>query len=84
MSEVVRDYESRVVDSEGNTYTARAMGNAMADRPWFGWLEFQSLAEPLRVLRTDRETTQPSRDALQYWASGIEPIYLAGAFTRAR
>jgi hypothetical protein len=30
------------------------------------------------------ETTQPDRAALEYWASGIEPIYLDGALARAR
>src|SRR5205814_6429032 len=36
------------------------------------------------VLRTDRETTQPNRAAIAYWASGLEPVYLEGAFDRAR
>jgi len=35
------------------------------------------------VLTTERETTQPSREALLYWATGLEPIYLEGAFARA-
>lgn len=33
--------------------------------------------------RTRRETTQPSRDALRYWATGLEPTYLQGALERA-
>jgi hypothetical protein len=49
---------------------------------WEGWLEFLPLdgGEPLC---TGRETTQPNRDALAYWASGLEPIYFEGAFERA-
>ena len=34
-------------------------------------------------LATPRETTQSSRQALVYWAGGLAPIYLEGAFTRA-
>ena len=33
--------------------------------------------------RTDRETVQPDRDAVVYWAEGLEPLYLDGAFERA-
>jgi hypothetical protein len=31
---------------------------------------------------TDRETTQSSREAVAYWATGLEPIYLEGALKR--
>jgi len=34
-------------------------------------------------LATPRETTQSNRQALEYWANGLEPIYLEGAFSRA-
>jgi hypothetical protein len=36
-----------------------------------------------RELRTGQETSQPNRDAVAYWAGGLEPIYFEGAFTRA-
>jgi hypothetical protein len=35
------------------------------------------------VRRSPVETTQPNREALTYWASGIEPVYLEGALERA-
>jgi hypothetical protein len=35
------------------------------------------------ILSTSRETTQPNRQALIYWATGLEPVYLEGAFERA-
>jgi hypothetical protein len=35
------------------------------------------------VRRSPVETTQPNREALAYWASGIEPVYLEGALERA-
>ena len=34
-------------------------------------------------LATLRETTQSNRAALEYWARGLEPIYLEGALVRA-
>jgi hypothetical protein len=36
------------------------------------------------TLRTEQETSQPNRVAVEYWASGLEPIYLEGAFARAQ
>jgi hypothetical protein len=35
-------------------------------------------------LTTGVETTQPNAEALEYWASGLEQIYLEGALKRAR
>jgi hypothetical protein len=34
------------------------------------------------ALRTRRETTQPDREALVYWATGISGTYLEGALAR--
>lgn len=48
---------------------------------WEGWIEF--IDPDAEVLRTPRETTQPDRRALEYWATGISPTYLEGAFVRA-
>jgi hypothetical protein len=36
------------------------------------------------VLVTQQETSQPNRAALEYWADGLEPIYLEGALARAQ
>jgi len=36
------------------------------------------------VLRTEQETSQPNRAAIEYWADGLEPIYLDGALARAQ
>ena len=33
--------------------------------------------------RTGRETTQPNLADLEYWASGLTPVYLEGALSRA-
>jgi hypothetical protein len=35
------------------------------------------------VLSTEQETSQPDRKAVEYWAGGLEPVYLEGALARA-
>jgi hypothetical protein len=53
-----------------------------ADRPWEAWLEFHPTKIGQPILRTDQETSQPNRVALEYWADGLEPI-LSGRRTCA-
>jgi hypothetical protein len=64
------------------TFIAQAWGRERGDRTWEGWLEFVS-GRGAAVLRSPRETTQPNLAALEYWASGLTPVYLAGALERA-
>ena len=35
------------------------------------------------MLRSPRETTQPNRQDVEYWATGLTPVYLEGALRRA-
>jgi hypothetical protein len=81
MAELIQTYAETLRDARGVEHTAHAYGEARADGKWEGWLEFHPAAGAVR--RTGRETTQPNREALAYWASGLEPIYLDGALTRA-
>jgi hypothetical protein len=81
MAELIQTYAEVVRDAGGEEYTAHACGEARPDGNWEGWIEFHSTLGAVR--RTNRETTQPDRDALAYWASGLEPVYLDGAFARA-
>ena len=37
-----------------------------------------------KSLKTGEETSQPSKEAVTYWATGLEPIYLEGALERAK
>ena len=46
------------------------------------WVEFRSLTGGPPSI-TNQETSQPNLQDLIYWASGLEPIYLEGAFARA-
>jgi len=51
------------------------------DGLWVGWIEFVAAHGPL--VRTPRETEQPNRAALVYWAEGLSAAYLEGALQRA-
>ena len=62
------------------TYRARACGTQRPDGLWEGWLEFIPDTGP--VLRSGRETTQPNLTDLEYWATGLTPLYLEGALER--
>jgi hypothetical protein len=45
-------------------------------------LEFVPL-DGAAAIRSGRETTQPNRKDLMYWATGLTPVYLDGALQRA-
>ena len=82
MAHVVLVYEtSPLTLPDGRTYTAQACGREREDRTWEGWLEFVP-DDGSVVLRSRRATTQPSRAALEYWATGLTPVYLEGALER--
>ena len=69
---------------DGTQYEAQVLGERRDDGTWAGWLEFYAQNDSGRVLATGQETSQPDRRALDYWAGGLEPIYLEGALERAR
>ena len=80
--ELIREYAARIVAPDGLTYVAQVYGEQHDDNTWIGWIRF--VASPYERDRlTEPETTQPSREALAYWAAGLEPIYFEGAFARS-
>lgn len=81
MAEVLLTFSDRVVGKDGSSFVARAWGDERPDGLWEGWIEFTSDAGDL--LRSGRETTQPNRTDTAYWATGLTPVYLEGALTRA-
>ena len=83
MAELIREHPSRVTD-DGTTYVARVYGTERADGTWEGWLEFHPSDNSKPPLRTQEETSQPNRITIEYWAFGLEPIYLEGALARAQ
>ena len=82
--ELIHQFTGEIRGTDGRFYTAQVCGARRADGTWEGWLEFRPAGGSGQILRTDRETTQPDRDALAYWASGLEPLYFDGALARAR
>ena len=68
------------VPIDGREWTVIVEGLARPDATWAGRLVFVASAE---VLKTEQETSQPNREALEYWASGLERVYLEGALLRA-
>ncbi len=81
MAELIHGIAVPYVGADGMRYAVRVCGAERHDGTWMAWLEFRPEIGPIR--RTDRETSQPSRDAALYWATGLEPIYLEGAFARS-
>ena len=82
MAEVFVTFTDPVLGSDGQAYLARVCGGEMDDGRWQGWIEFESV-DGAPVLRSPRETTQPDRTDLAYWATGLTAVYLEGALERA-
>ena len=83
MAELVYEHAMRVEDADGAIYVPRTYGELRGDGTWRGWIELHPLIGVGRVLSTGQETSQPNREALAYWASGLEPVYFEGALARA-
>ena len=80
MAEVLVRFTEQIAAEDGTSYLPQACGAIADDGLWEGWIEFVS---PSRTLRSPRETEQPNRDALVYWAEGLTVAYLEGALDRA-
>lgn len=83
MAELIQQRAEQIRDSRGAIYDVLVYGEERSDGTWEGWLEFHPIDKARNVLRTERETSQPNRGALAYWASGLEAVYIEGALTRA-
>ncbi|MBI1851794.1 MAG: hypothetical protein HYR85_15755 [Planctomycetes bacterium] len=81
MAEVFQEFDESLVAPAGQAYHPRACGCEVENGLWEGWIEFVPATGP--VLRTPRETTQPNRTDLAYWATGLSLVYLEGALGRA-
>ena len=79
---VTHEYAVVLENPAAKRYRAQAIGRVRTDGRWQGWIEFVDLAEGER-LRTDIETMQSNEHAFRYWAAGVGPAYLEGAFSRA-
>lgn len=82
MVEVLMEYGQPIVDGQSE-YQATAVGRRADDGMWESWIEFAP-RNGGRVLVSGVESRQPERTHLSYWASGLTPVYLEGALTRAK
>jgi hypothetical protein len=82
MAEVLVEFDAVFRGSDGARYAPRACARPADNGNWEGWLEFSDL-DTGTVIRSARETTQPSRSDTMYWATGLTRVYLEGALARA-
>jgi hypothetical protein len=82
MAEVFTEFRTVVTSDDGRAFIPRACGAPLDGNVWQGWIEFVA-ADNGEVVRTPRETTQPNRPDIAYWATGLTPVYLEGALERA-
>jgi hypothetical protein len=77
-----------VTAEDGTRHVAQIFGEERHDGTWIGWIAFApeggKSSSMTQMRRTPEETSQPDRKALTYWATGLEPVYVEGAFNRAR
>lgn len=83
MAEVLIAFDEPIAAPDGARYLARVCGRQDADGLWEGWLEFEPVLDG-PTIPTPRETRQPNRTDLLYWATGLTATYLEGALDRAR
>jgi hypothetical protein len=86
MAELIHEHVMHIRTPEGEKFVARTYGEQQSNGVWEGWLEFDPIGghAPPPSLRTEREISQATREALENWACGLEAVYFEGAFERAR
>jgi hypothetical protein len=82
MAEVLVEFDAVFRGPDAARYAPRACARLADDGRWEGWLEFSNL-DTGTIIRSARETTQPSRADTMYWATGLTRVYLEGALARA-
>ena len=82
MTEVLVEFETIVTGPNKQRYIPHACGRSLGT-VWDGWIEFAPVDPDVDPVRTPRETVQPNRADLLYWAEGLTQIFLEGALARA-
>jgi hypothetical protein len=70
-----------VIGENGVHHRVRVIGHERADGIWEGQIEFSH--DGTRLV-TGIETTQFTNEALEQWATTLDPLYVQHALTRAR
>jgi len=83
MAEALVEFRTTVAGRDGAQWIPRACGRVGDDGLWEGWIEFTPADAAGDPVRTPRETQQPNRDDLMYWAQGLTQAYLEAALRRA-
>lgn len=85
MAELLVEFDATIRGDDGTQWHPRVWGAIADDSLWEGWVEFLPAGtEDREAIRTGRETEQPKRSDLMYWAQGLTQVYLEGALQRAR
>lgn len=82
MAELLVSFTKPTRGENGDLYWPRTLGGVAEDGLWEGWIEFARTGDE-EIVRTARETEQPNRTDLVYWAQGLSATYLEGALARA-
>ena len=84
MADVLVQFDTPIRAADGTMFTPRICTRRRDDGLWDGWVEFiPDGADEREPIRTGRETEQPNREDVAYWASGLSVVYLQGALERA-
>lgn len=83
MERLLETFEMPFVDGDGTVYDVQLYGRDRPGDTWEARLIFIRRPDGIRFV-TPTETTQPSAEAVRYWATGLTSAYFDGAFQRAR
>ena len=83
MSEILVKFDEPISTPDGRKLFAQAAGKETDGQLWEGWLEFLPVDDASEAVCSERETTQPNRKNVEYWAQGLTKVYLEGALNRA-
>ena len=83
MPEILVKFDEPISRADGELYFAQVVARKRDDDLWEACVEFVPVNRPTDLVRCGRETTQPNRDAVMYWAQGLTRVYLMGALERA-
>jgi len=83
MSEILVKFDEAISTPDGRKFFAQAAGKETDGGLWEGWLEFLPADDSSEPLCSERETTQPNRKNVEYWAQGLTKVYLEGALNRS-